>query len=266
MRGLVIHESCVRSGAMCGRLAMMTMSWADISHLWTAGSPEFEQAEAFAAAQAPRYNVAPSQPLLAIRRHAEASAPEFVKLPWGMRAGTGGSLLINARSESLTSRPTFASAFQARRCIIPANGFFEWEVLGSQKLPYFVEVTDQSMFCFAALWGTSMTRDGELVESCAIITTEANDRLAPLHERMPVILSAETLGTWLDPETDPRLLRALLKPYPSNLMSTRRVDAVVNDARVDTPECVSAPSPVHEAQEAERRGLQDSSEQMNLFG
>lgn len=251
---------------MCGRLAMMTMSWEHIAHLWSAGSPEAEAAEAQALAYAPRYNVAPSQPLLTIRRHAEAQAPELVKLAWGMRSDHGGSLLINARSESLTTRPTFSGAFKARRCVIPANGFFEWEELGSQRLPHMVEVTDQPMFCFAGLWGTSVDREGQHVESVAIITTEANDRLSPLHERMPVILSAETLATWLDPETDPRLLRALLKPYPSNLMSTRRVDAVVNDARVDTPECVAEPAGDKVAREAERRELQDRSEQMKLFG
>ena len=131
---------------MCGRLAMMTMSWADIAHLWTEGSSEAQQAQAFAVAQEPRYNVAPSQPLLAIRRHAQASSPELVKIPWGMRAEAGGALLINARSESLTTRPTFSGAFKARRCIIPANGFFEWETLGSQRLPHFVEVTDQPIY------------------------------------------------------------------------------------------------------------------------
>ncbi len=249
---------------MCGRLAMMTVSWEHIAHLWSVGSPEAAQAQTFAQAQAPRYNVAPSQAVVAIRRTSQG--PEITKLTWGMRAEHNTSLLINARSESLTTRPTFASAFKTRRCVIPATGFFEWEELGSQRLPHFVEVTDQPMFCFAGLWGTTSNPDGERVETCAIITTEANDRLSVLHERMPVILSVETLATWLDPDTDPRLLRALLKPYPSNLMSTRRVDMRVNDACTDTPECVTPPSLLHKAQEAERRELQDRSEQMNLFG
>lgn len=190
---------------------------------------------------APRYNVAPTQSVAAVRL-GQDGVRHLVQLRWGLipawakEAGVG-SPLINARAESLAEKPAFRAAFRQRRCLIPADGFYEWQAMGegrAAKQPYRVTLADGGPFGFAGLWESWRDpRTGERVESCTIVTTEANERLRPIHHRMPVILPPESHAPWLDPAGGSEAALALLRPYPAagvvaTAVSTR-VNKVVND-------------------------------------
>jgi len=152
--------------------------------------------------------------------------------------------LINARGESAAEKPAFRSAFKTRRCLVPADGSYEWEKRkGDQKQPYLVRNVDANPFAFAGLWESWTGPEGEIIESCTILTTDANDLTRPIHDRMPVILKPEDYDLWLDPEAkDPPLLKPLLRPYPSEKMIVEPVSLKVNKASYDAPDCVEAVS------------------------
>ncbi|MFO0946814.1 MAG: SOS response-associated peptidase [Planctomycetota bacterium] len=187
-----------------------------------------------------RYNIAPTQMVGAIRLNDER---HYDQLRWGLVPSWAkdlsfGAKTINARSETITEKPAFRNAFQRRRCLIVADGFYEWQKTGKTKQPMYILMKDERPFAFAGLW-ERWRGDNELVESCTILTTTANSLLNKLHDRMPVILSSEDYNSWLDPECDPqRTLVPLLRPFPDEKMKMYPVSSQVNNARHETADCV----------------------------
>jgi putative SOS response-associated peptidase YedK len=194
----------------------------------------------------PRYNIAPTQAVPVIRvlrANPGTKERELVPLRWGLVPSWAddpaiGNRLINARSETVADKPSFRGAFRHRRCLIPADGFFEWRKEGKVKQPVYVQRRDGQPFAFAGLW-EEWEREGEVIESCAIITTAANDLMAEFHDRMPVILDPKDYDLWLDPQVqDPRLLEPLLRPYSSGELVAHPVSQMVNNPRNEGPGCV----------------------------
>jgi putative SOS response-associated peptidase YedK len=147
-----------------------------------------------------------------------------------------GARLINARSETVQEKPSFREALKKRRCIIPADGFYEWQRTATRKQPYFFHLGNNLPFGFAGLWDRWRSEDGEVIESCAILTTEANELLRPIHERMPVILQLEDHELWLDHDARTRgLLMDMLRPYPASEMVAYPVGTQVNKIRSQGP-------------------------------
>jgi putative SOS response-associated peptidase YedK len=192
-----------------------------------------------------RYNIAPTDPVLAIRR-AETGARQAGRLRWGLVPGRwaerrSGPPLINARAETLQSQPAFAESFRARRCLIPADGFYEWRRDERGKTPVWVSRADGDLFAFAGIWATLPMRDGSgELHSCAIVTCEPNELIRPIHDRMPVILEPEREPDWLDPARSEDELLGLLVPAPSGLLAVREVGDAVNDVRDDGPHLIEA--------------------------
>jgi putative SOS response-associated peptidase YedK len=191
-----------------------------------------------------RYNIAPTQDVAAVRFDAEQGQRELGLLSWGLIPSWAkdkkiASKLINARGETVAEKPSFRSAFTKRRCLIVADGFYEWQKLaGGKKQPYYIHFKDDAPFAFAGLW-ESWNGEGEAVESCTIITTSANDVMQPLHDRMPVILSAADYDSWLDPTfKDKAALKELLKPCPADWLETYPVSTRVNNPKHDEPACL----------------------------
>lgn len=188
---------------------------------------------------ADRYNVAPSQPVACVR---DVGGRELSMLRWGLIPSWAkdpriASSLINARAETVAEKPAFRSAFRRRRCLIVADGFFEWAKYGPRKQPYHFRLRSREPFAFAGLWEAWTDPDGEVIETCSVITTEANAVVAPAHDRMPVILPPEHFDRWLDPEYQ-RVegLMPLLQPYPDEPMEAVAVSTKVNSPRNEGPE------------------------------
>ncbi|HEY3781934.1 MAG TPA: SOS response-associated peptidase [Fimbriimonadaceae bacterium] len=209
-----------------------------------------------------RYNIAPTQDVSAVTQSREGERM-LRPLRWGLvpswaKSLAVGSTMINARSESLHERGAFRTAFEKRRCLIPSDGFFEWkevtpeEEQGSlfgeptkvkagkpKKQPYHFTLRDGKPFAFAGLWERWSDPEGHVVDTCTIVTTAANELVAKLHDRMPVILAPEDYALWLDRhECDTAKLMPLMSPYPSERMKATAVNPVVGNSRIDTPECV----------------------------
>ncbi len=189
----------------------------------------------------PRYNVAPSQPVAAVL---DAASREVEWLRWGLipfwaKDMDIGNRLINARSETVTEKPSFRQAFAQRRCLILADGFYEWQRSKEKKgpsVPYHFHRKDRAPFAFAGLWERWRNPEGGELRSCTILTTAANGVVAPVHDRMPVMLSGADLWAWLAPGKPEEHL-ALLKPYPEDWMDRFPVSPVVNNPGRDVPEC-----------------------------
>ncbi len=219
---------------MCGRFAL-TLDPADLQNAF----PEFT----FPAQSAPRYNIAPSQPILALPNDGTNKADFFV---WGLIPSWAkdpaiGSRLINARAETLAEKPAFRSAYKYHRCLIFADGFFEWQaVSGSKsKIPHFIRLKSGAPFAFAGLWEHWQPADGSEVRSAAIITAEPNELMAFIHNRMPVILPPNSYSQWLDPAPQsPTRLQSLLVPYPAGEMEAYPVSTLVNSPGNDRAECI----------------------------
>lgn len=192
----------------------------------------------------PRYNIAPSQTVPVVRIRPDTTRHELVLLRWGLipfwaKDPKIAYSTINAKAETVAEKPLFRSAFRKRRCLIPTSGFYEWQHQGRQKQPMYIHLRDRRPFAFAGLWERWEPKDGEPIESCTIITTEPNEFMRPIHNRMPVILTAQDYEVWLDPavqQTD--ALQALLKPYPAEEMEAYAVSKMVNNPRFDMPQCV----------------------------
>ena len=188
---------------------------------------------------APRWNIAPTQASVVIRN--AGGRRDIALLRWGF-AGPNNAPLINARSETAAAKPSFREAFAQRRCLIPADSFYEWQALEGQKTkqPWRIGLKGGALMAFAGLW----QHEPAIGADCfTILTTAANDYLAPLHERMPVILLPEHFALWLNPATPPQELQALLRPYPTEEMARYRVTAVVNGVKTDGPECFAPLNP-----------------------
>jgi putative SOS response-associated peptidase YedK len=188
------------------------------------------------------YNIAPTQDILAVRESADGREMTFLK--WGLipswaKDTSIGARLINARSETVTEKPSFRQAFKQRRCIIPADGFYEWQRTDGKKQPFFFRMRDESPFGFAGLWERWEGQGREAINSCTILTTEANEVLLPVHDRMPVILHPEEYSLWLEGnEREQDLLRELLRPYPAEEMIGYPVSPLVNSTRSKGPELI----------------------------
>lgn len=188
----------------------------------------------------PRFNIAPTQMVLAVRIIGGRTRPLVEPLRWGLIPFWAddkkiGARLINARADTVASKPAFRAAFKSRRCLILADGFYEWQQLEDKKQPYHIRFQDRKPFALAGLWEKWDKKD-EVVESCTIITTEANEVLSPLHDRMPVILQEDAFDPWLDLQfKDVTSLKALLKPFPGNEMESVPVSTMVNNARNESP-------------------------------
>ena len=180
----------------------------------------------------PRYNIAPSQNILTIvQREAEREA---TFLQWGLIPfwSTEAKGFINARVETIEQKPSFKDSFQKRRCLILADGFYEWERMGKISQPYYFQMKDRAPFTFAGIWDR-WQHNGRSITSCAIITTKANKLLSEIHTRMPVILGTESHNLWLDEESRSADLKDLLVPFPAELMTSHAVSYDVNDTKVD---------------------------------
>ena len=195
--------------------------------------------EAFALADAiaikPRYNIAPTQDIPIVRVSTERGDRRLVMTRWGLSPSwwNGQRPLINARSETVQKK--FPRAFNGRRCLVPATGFYEWQKLGQAKQPFHIQRADRGLFAFAGLWDRCPGPDGEMFEACAILTTTPNKTVEPVHDRMPVILAPAAYAAWLDPGMpDP----SLLAPAPDDLLDAYPVGRRVNRTANDDAACV----------------------------
>jgi putative SOS response-associated peptidase YedK len=190
----------------------------------------------------PRYNVAPSQAMPVIVQG--AAGPEARAMRWGLipswaKDPDPARGQINARAEGIAEKPSFRTPFRRQRCLVPADGFYEWVAQGAAKQPYFVRFQDDRLFAFAGIYDTIRSPAGEAIGTYTIITTTPNALLAPLHHRMAVILSPDDEADWLDPAlTDAGLLDHFLRPFPSDEMEAYPVAPLVNNPRNDAPDLV----------------------------
>lgn len=202
----------------------------------------------------PRYNIAPTQLVPIVRQNGKGSSPELCAVKWGLVPSWAtdpsvGPSMINARSETVATKPAFRDALRLRRCLIPADGFYEWKRSGKAKQPYCFEVNDGELFAFAGIWDCWRDRNGTAVETCSILTTTANLVTRSVHDRMPVILDRISFELWLDPGMrDIVLASKLLKPYSGRPMNCYPVSTRVNNVIHDDEDC---------ARPADSVGIQD---------
>jgi putative SOS response-associated peptidase YedK len=216
----------------------------------------------------PRYNVAPAQPTAIVRL--VGGRRQFALVRWGLlpswvKDPKTFALLINARGETVLEKPAFRAAMKRRRCLIPADGFYEWQVEGGRKRPFFVRAKSGAPLAFAGLWETWIGPNGEELETAAIVTTRANQMLAPIHDRMPVIVPPEAFDLWLDcANVDAQTAAALITPAPEDLLEAYEISTAVNRTANDNPKLLepvgaAPPEPVKPATPAKRvkRGKKD---------
>jgi len=221
---------------MCGRFTLSKSSEAIASAFQLNEIPQLQ----------PQYNIAPTQPVAVILRKPEDSELQFQQLHWGLipswaKDPSMGARLINARAETITEKPAFRSAFRHRRCLVVADGFYEWQRQERKKQPYYFRLQNSQLFAFAGLWERWQSPDGEEIQSCTILTTEANDLVRNTHDRMPVILDSKDYDLWLDAavqNTEP--LQQLLRSYQSEAMTSYAVSTKVNNPANNTPECINS--------------------------
>jgi putative SOS response-associated peptidase YedK len=192
---------------------------------------------------APRYNIAPSQTVETIIN--AGSELRCGPMRWGYTTSVADRSKpspINARAETIATMPLFREAFQRRRCLVLADGFYEWQKNGSSKTPCFIHLRSGRPFGFAAIWSSTRTAMGERVGTCAILTCGPNELMAPIHNRMPVILPKNARERWLDRTADTAELQSLLTPFAPEEMEAYAVSTLVNSPRNDTPECIASVS------------------------
>jgi putative SOS response-associated peptidase YedK len=219
---------------MCGRFTLTTSKQ--------------QLAEAFAEftpprSISPRYNIAPSQPVAVVPNTGQNQIDSF---SWGLVPSWAkdikiGNRLINARAETLAEKPSFRAAYRRRRCLVLADGFFEWRKQSDKtKVPMYIQMASQAPFAFAGLWEEWHSEYGDQLFSCTIITTEPNELLASIHNRMPVILPPQTYDQWLDPAEQPASrLQPLLRPFPAEQMVVYPVSTFVNNPRNESEQCIA---------------------------
>lgn len=190
-----------------------------------------------------RFNIAPSQQVLAVRLNPEVQQRELVALRWGLIPFWAddpslGNRMTNARSETVAEKPSFRKAFKSQRCLLVADGFYEWQETNGKKQPSYITLKDGRPFGLAGLW-ERWDKQGERIESCTILTTDANEIMSPIHDRMPVIIPPEKYSLWLDPtEHDRKKLTRLLRPFDSDEMTAYSVSTFVNNAKHDSAQCI----------------------------
>jgi len=225
--------SSLTGNPMCGRFALKAPPKSIQEHFHLPEIPDLS----------PRYNITPSQPVAVIRLFPRQPFPRLDMLRWGLIPGWSRDLkigyrMINARGETLAQKPSFRSAFKKRRCLVAADGFYEWSHAGRQKQPFYVQMKTGTVFGFAGLWEFWHTPKGGILESCTIITTTANELVGKIHDRMPVILPAAEYENWLYDATPKQLLQQLLVPYPAAEMEIYRISDAVNSPKNDIPACL----------------------------
>jgi putative SOS response-associated peptidase YedK len=228
---------------MCGRFTLRSPASVIAAHFGLFEVPPFS----------PRFNIAPSQPVPVVRLRTEEQSPpqrEWVWLRWGLIPGWAkeesiGNRMINARAETVAEKPAYRAPFRRRRCLVVADGFYEWRQADPHKQPYYIRMRDHRPFAFAGLWDHWVGPQRGAIESCLILTTAANAIVRPLHDRMPVILAPAEYSRWLDPNVqEPAALTPLLDSYPAGEMTAYPVSARVNSPSHDDPSCIE---PVAEA-------------------
>jgi putative SOS response-associated peptidase YedK len=215
---------------MCGRFTLVSPFVAVTERFHATAPPDLRV----------RYNIAPGQDVLCVIRNGE---DRLEPLRWGLIPSWAkdpaiGNRLINARAETLAEKPSFCDAFAKRRCLVVADGFFEWRPAGKRKMPVYIFLKAKKPFGIAGLYETWKSPGGNELRTCTIITTDANDLVRPLHDRMPVILPEDVADRWLDPAESRLMLQSFLKPYPADEMAAYDVSPVVNNTRHDAPDCI----------------------------
>jgi putative SOS response-associated peptidase YedK len=219
---------------MCGRFTLITPAEVVAEQFQLIEVPSLS----------PRYNVAPTQPVAAVRPSPGNGGRELVLLRWGLvpfwaKDPAIGSRMINARSETVAQKPAFRAAFRRRRCLVPADGFYEWQRQDQGKQPFYIRLGNEKPFAFAGLWEHWEGPDETVIDSCTLLTTEPNDLIRLLHNRMPVILAPSDYDLWLDPGVqEAELLQPLLRPYPSENMIAYPISTWVNSPRNEGPQCI----------------------------
>ncbi|MFQ5994388.1 MAG: SOS response-associated peptidase [Acidiferrobacterales bacterium] len=222
---------------MCGRFMLATPREHLVSQFRLRHAPEL----------GPRYNIAPSQPVAIVRetiQHGRQLAlVHWGLIPYWVKEPNDNAKMINARAETLTERPFFRSAFAQRRCLVPADGFYEWKKVTGKKQPYSIRTKNEKPIAFAGLWERWRDRS-RVIESCAIITTDANELIQSLHDRMPVILDEQDYARWLDCSLDdPVALQPLLRPYDPHKLVAYAVSTRVNSPKNDDIDCIAPVEP-----------------------
>jgi len=201
----------------------------------------------------PRFNIAPTQPIPVIRQHPKEPIRQLSLMKWGLvpswaESPSRAASMINARSETAGTKPAFRDALKLRRCLIPADGFYEWMQTGKAKQPYCFEVNEGELFAFAGLWDGWKDPEGNWIRTCSILTTTPNSVTATVHDRMPVILDPDGYDLWLDPGmTKVEAVSDLLKPCDARLMRCYPVSTRINHVANDDEEC-SRPVEIAEVQ------------------
>jgi len=198
---------------------------------------------------APRFNIAPTQPVGIVRIDPRTRQRAWALTIWGLipswsKDPSIGARMINARAETVPEKPSFRAAFKRRRCLVPASGFYEWKPVGKVKQPYYIGPQDGGIFALAGLWETWVGPDGGEVDSCTILTTDPNDLMATIHNRMPVILAPEDWSEWLgvggdDSPAKLSKLQHLFRPFAAEQMRLRQVSSYVSNARNEGEACIT---------------------------
>jgi putative SOS response-associated peptidase YedK len=202
----------------------------------------------------PRYNIAPTQPVPVIRQNPKEPVRELSLVRWGLipswaRDSSAAAQMINARAETATTKPAFRNALKSRRCLIPADGFYEWQKTGKTKQPFCFEVNEGELFAFAGIWDRWKDSSGKWIETCSILTTTPNAMTSAVHDRMPVILDPDNYDLWLDPGMrDVIAASELLRPFDAGMMRSYPVSTRVNDVVNDDEGC-STPVELAEVQD-----------------
>jgi len=223
---------------MCGRYTLIQLEAALRRELRLEKLPDLQ----------PRYNIAPSQGIAAVRANPNGGERELAIFNWGLvpfwaKEPSIGYKMVNARSETAASKPAFRGPMRHHRCLIPADGFFEWKGARGAKHPYYFRRPGRDPFCFAGIFDHWGAADGSEIESAAILTTAANDFMAPIHDRMPVVIPASAYDRWLDPEQQrPAELNDLLRAPPEDFFVREPVSPLINHVKNDLPECVEPAS------------------------
>jgi putative SOS response-associated peptidase YedK len=224
---------------MCGRYSLATPAQQVAEHFGLAEVPELS----------PRYNIAPTQSVAIVRRPADREAPVLEFRRWGLIPSWAkdpgiGSRMINARVETAAEKPAFRAAFRRRRCLVPADGFYEWKPHPKRRRPHHVRLSAGELFGLAGLFEGWESPEGVIIESCTLLTTAANAVVSALHDRMPIIVGPEHYQGWLDPDLqDPDAILSLTRPSISDRLRFHPVGFRVNDPRNDDPVCIEPVAP-----------------------
>lgn len=217
---------------MCGRFALAATGEEVAEHYQLSEIPFV----------VPRYNIAPTQPVAAVRLNA-SEAREFTHFQWGLipswaKDPSMGSRMINARAETVADKPAFRAAFKRRRCLLPATGFYEWRKMNGHKQPMYIREAGGGLVSLAGLWEVWQSANGGQLETCTILTTTANALMEPIHDRMPLILDSQDYDMWLSPDTPADQLNHLLRPFDPAHLLAYPVGTAVNKPQNDTPDII----------------------------